>query len=198
MIKKIILMVAFVALLFGGESIDRSFELTGVHGEKIHIHVKNSGIEVKEYPNKVIILDFFGKNCPPCKAEIPILGKLQKKMQDKLQIIGLHVQHPLTKRDIQELHERGINYPIFDYVQTEQNRAFVDFMGDLTGWSGTIPFMLFFDKSGNYAGYHLGMADEKSLEKFIEKLYNKQKKAQKGKNPHQNEPSAKESNTTKK
>ncbi len=195
MIKKILLTAAFIGLLFGGETIDKSFELTTVHGAKIHIHVKNNGIEVKEYPNRVIILDFFGKNCPPCKAEIPILGRIQKKMQDKLQIIGLHVQNPLSKQDIQGLEKRGINYPIVDYVQTRQNKAFVDFMGELTGWSGTIPFMLFFDKNGNYAGYHLGMADEKSLEKFIDKLYSPKPAPA----PKKSAPShPKESNTTKK
>ena len=179
MVKKLLFMAAFVATLFATEAIDRSFELVSVDGEKIHIHVKQNGIEVKEYPGKVIILDFFGKNCPPCKAEMPILGDLQKRMKDKLQIIGLHVQHPLTKSDLAQLKRSGVNYPIFDYMPVPQNQEFVEYMGKLTGWSGSIPFMLFFDRNGNYAGYHMGMADEKSLEKFIEKLYNPPKPSKK-------------------
>ena len=185
MVRKFLLVVGFVAALFAQE---KSFELIGVNNEKLHITIKKNGIEVKEYPNRVIILDFFGKNCPPCKAEMPILGDLQKRLKDKLQIIGLHVQRPLSKSDLEEPKRRGINYPIFDYLPVPQNQEFVEFIGRLTGWSGSIPFMLFFDREGTYAGYHLGMADEKSLEKFIDKLYTVQKTSN----------GSKEHNTTKK
>ena len=172
MIRKILFVAALAATLLAAQKLDKSFVLQTVDGAKIHVHIKQNGIEVKEYPNKVIILDFFGKRCPPCRIEMPILGDLQKRLKKKLQIIGLHVQEPLNKKDIEELKRRGINYPVCDYMPVPQNQQFVEFMGRLTGWSGTIPFMLFFDKDGNYAGYHLGMADEKSLEKFIDKLYN--------------------------
>ncbi len=162
-----------VGALFGAQkSIDKSFTLTTIDNQKIHIHIKKNGIEVKEYPGKVIILDFFGKHCPPCRLEMPILGDLQAKLKRKLQIIGLHVQEPLTMADVKELRRRGINYPVVDYMASEENRKFVGFMAQLTGWSGSIPYMLFFDKNGQYQGYHLGMAMEESLKKYIEKLYN--------------------------
>ena len=169
--KKLIALLFAVGLLFGAQAkLDKKFTLTTVEGKKIHIHIKKNGIEVKEYPNKVIILDFFGKNCPPCRMEIPILGDLQKKMADTLQIIGLHVQRPLSPSDVAMLRKMGINYPIVDYLTNKENEEFVEFMGRLTGWSGSIPYMLFFDRNGNYAGYHMGMAQESSLEKFIQKL----------------------------
>ncbi len=151
---------------------EETFKLQTVDGKTIHLTIKNAGIEVKEYPDKVIILDFFGKNCPPCRIEMPILGKVQQKMKDKLQIIGIHVQRPLTKNDLRVLKSRGVNYPVCDYLASEENRRFVSRIGNLTGWQGNIPFMLFFDRYGNYAGYHLGMADEESLERFVQKLYN--------------------------
>ena len=169
--KKLIALLFAVGLLFGAQAkLDKKFTLTTVEGKKIHIHIKKNGIEVKEYPNKVIILDFFGKNCPPCRMEIPILGDLQKKMADTLQIIGLHVQRPLSPSDVEMLRKMGINYPIVDYSVDRDNYEFVEFIGELTGWSGSIPYMLFFDRNGNYAGYHMGMAQESSLEKFIQKL----------------------------
>ena len=199
MIKKLLFAISFAVSLFAGQqNIDKSFELTSIDGKKIHVHVRNNGIDVKEYPNKVIILDFFGKNCPPCKAEMPILGKIQQRQKDKLQILGLHVQRPLSKSDIEELKKRGVNYPVFDYLQTEQNRLFVDYMGQLTGWGGSIPFMLFFDKKGDYAGYYLGMAEEKSLEKFIEKLYDQKQEPKPSKKSEKPKTPSKESNTTKK
>ncbi|BAF70738.1 TlpA family protein disulfide reductase [Nitratiruptor sp. SB155-2] len=178
--RKLFLMILSVCWLFAAsqtpQAAFKDFTLTTVDNKKIHIRVKPEGIEVKEYPGKVIILDFFGKHCPPCRAEIPILGTLQSGKKEKLQIIGLHVQELLTVDDIKELRKMGINYPIVDYMANEENRNFVSFMAQLTHWQGSIPFMLFFDKNGTYNGYHLGMANEESLKKFIDKLYNPSKK----------------------
>ena len=100
---------------------------------------------------------------------MPILGELQSK-KGFLQIIGIHVQEPLTKLDLQDLKSRGINYPIVDYMATPQNREFVVFIGQLTRWQGSIPYLLFFDKNGEFQGYHLGLASKEGLEKFIDKL----------------------------
>ncbi len=172
MLKKFAVLVLFVAALFA----DKSFLLKTIDGKPIHITIKKNGISVKEYPNKVIILDFFGKHCPPCKIEMPILGDLQKKMAKKLQIIGLHVQEPLDIKDIADLQKRGVNYPVIDYAASQSAQEFVEFIGRLTGWSGSIPYLLFFDKNGEYAGSHLGVAMEESLQRFVEKLYNPKKR----------------------
>ena len=177
-------LILFATALFA----DKSFTLTTIDGKQIHITIKKNGISVKEYPNKVIILDFFGKHCPPCKVEMPILGDLQKKMAKKLQIIGLHVQQPLDVKDIAALQKRGVNYPIIDYAASKSAQEFVEFIGRLTGWSGSIPYMLFFDRNGEYAGSHLGVAMEESLQNFVEKLYNVKKQ----------EPQKSDQNATKK
>ena len=172
MLKKIVVALAFVGVLFAAQN----FTLHTIDGKTIHLTIKKNGMSVKEYPNKVIILEFFGKHCPPCRAEMPILGKLQKKLAKKLQIIGIHVQQPLDKVDVKMLKNRGVDYPVVDYLTNKENEEFVSFIARLTGWSGSIPYMLFFDKNGEYEGYHLGMANEESLEKFINRLYSPAKK----------------------
>ena len=170
MLKKVLFIATlFISLSFAQNA--KSFVLKTMEGKKINIEVNDNGIKVKEYPNKVIILDFFGKNCPPCKAEMPILGKIQEKYKDKLQIIGLHVQEPLDLKDYSFIKNRGINFPVADYMQG--NQEFVEYIAKLTGWRGTIPYMLFFDSKGEYKGYHLGMMDEATLEKIIEQNYKK-------------------------
>ena len=171
--KKLLLLCFMVVSMIaaqGAKNFQKNFTLTTVDNTKIEVTVNHDGLKVKNYPNRVIIIDFFGKHCPPCLAEIPLLGRLQTEMAKKLQIIGLHVQEPLSMQDIKSLRERGIDYPIVDYMSDPQNKAFVEFMAQLTNWGGSIPFMLFFDKNGKYAGYHLGMASEESLEAFVEKL----------------------------
>ncbi len=168
MLKKVLGFVLFFAVLALAGDV-KNFALTTMEGNKIHIEVNDNGIKVKEYPNKVIILDFFGKNCPPCKAEMPILGKIQKRYKDKLQIIGLHVQEPLDIKDYSMIKNRGVNFPVADYMKGNQD--FVEYISSLTRWQGQIPYMLFFDSNGTYKGYHLGMMDETVLERIIEQNY---------------------------
>ncbi len=163
--KKIVIFLMAISLVFASEA--KNFVLNEITGKKIHIEINKSGVKVKEFPKKIIILDFFGKNCPPCRAEMPILGEIQSKYKKDLQIIGVHVQEPLTIKDYSIIKNRGVNFPVVDYMQ---NQDFVEYISNLTGWQGMIPYMLFFDKNGTYEGYHLGMMEEETLEKIIEKI----------------------------
>ncbi len=160
-----------VVFLFCAQS--KEFILKSVEGKKIVIKINDDGIKIDKYPKKVIILDFFGKNCPPCKAMMPVLSSVQKKLKNKLQVIGIHVQEPLNLKEYVTLKKRkGINYPIFDYFRGNEN--FVDYIAQITKWRGSIPYMLFFDANGSYIGYHLGMVDKKTLEDIV-KEYSKAK-----------------------
>jgi len=165
MLKRVFIFLVFVNIVLFGAN-QKEFSLTTIDNKKIHIEVNNNGIKVKEFPNKIVILDFFGKNCPPCKAQMPTLGKIQKKYKDSLQIIGIHVQEPLDFADMSMIQKRGVNFLVVDYLRGNQD--FVEYISNLTGWRGQIPYMLFFDINGTYKGYHLGMMQEDLLEKFIE------------------------------
>ena len=163
----------FVGAIFAADSNNtKKFEVVSIDGKKFHFTVTSRGVLCDEAKGKVLLIDFFGKNCPPCRASIPVLAKIYKEMGDKVQIIALHVQQKLTPRDISMLKkELGINYPVVDMMADGRNYEFVEYLGAVAGWKGTIPFMLFFDKEGNYRAQHYGMVDYKKLKDFIEKLY---------------------------
>ena len=165
--KKILFAMLMVVALFA----DEQFVLHTVKNKDIHITVTDSGIKVKEYPHKVIILDFFGKNCPPCQMMIPRMIATQKRFADKLQIIGLHVQEPLDMYDLQRFEKIGINYPVVDYLTNNDNKSFVIYMAQLVSWDGSIAFMLIFDSDGNYVMSHLGLASEQELADDVEMYY---------------------------
>ncbi len=63
---------------------------------------------------KVVILDFWGTYCPPCRDEIPHLNELQAKYgTEKLQVIGLNVGGDEDKPKIPAfVKEFKITYPI--------------------------------------------------------------------------------------
>lgn len=54
------------------EAID--FEATTIEGEKV---------KLSSLKNKVVVLNFWFKNCKPCRTEIPELNLLAKKYRDK-------------------------------------------------------------------------------------------------------------------
>ena len=147
------------------------FTITAMDGKKFHFTVTDRGVHCQECAGKVIILDFFGKYCPPCRAMIPVLGKLQKALPNKLQIIGLHVQQKLTPSNMTFLKKLGIDYPVVDMMASDGNYNFINYLGQASRWQNSIPYMLFFDKEGQYKGNHYGIASYESLKEVVEQLY---------------------------
>ena len=175
--KKLFAVLLFAGLLFGAEESvqnphkEAHFEVTTVEGQKLHFTITPTALYCDEARDKVLILDFFGKDCPPCRKMIPVLGKVQKEMADRVQIIGLHVQKPLSKEEYAELKALGIDYPVVDMLADQQNMLFVEYLGYATGWNNGIPYMLFFDRLGRYRANHYGMLSEDVLKKAIDQLY---------------------------
>jgi thiol-disulfide isomerase/thioredoxin len=75
-------------------------------------------IKLSDLQGKVVIVDFWGTWCPPCRAEIPSFVKLQEQYGSQgLQIVGLTYEDPSnsaednTKTVQQFADSNGINYP---------------------------------------------------------------------------------------
>ena len=67
-----------------------------------------------ELKGKVVVLDFWATNCPPCIEEIPHLNELQTRYgTDNLQIVGLHVGDDDDRKLVPEFAGRlKIVYPL--------------------------------------------------------------------------------------
>ena len=90
------------AALASGESFPLEFTYTDVDGEEHSL---------SDYAGQVVIVDFWGTWCPPCRAEIPSFIKLQKAYgNDGLQILGLNYGD--EEEEAAEYAEgNDINYP---------------------------------------------------------------------------------------
>ena len=142
--------------------------LEGPGQKTLHIVHLPNGLKIKEYPNKVILINFFGKNCPWCWKEIPHLVQLQKKFKGKLQIIGIQSEQHMSPDERNEMMLRfNFNYPIYEYEDGE-NPIFGDYIARRTNWQGGIPFSVLFDAKGNFVYAFRGYAPEDQLTRAID------------------------------
>jgi thiol-disulfide isomerase/thioredoxin len=81
-------------------------------GDVTMTDVDGRRISSADWKGKVVIVNFWATWCPPCRAEIPDLVRLQNKYRDQLQIIGISDDDDPPAVVKKWADERGMNYPI--------------------------------------------------------------------------------------
>ena len=66
----------------------------------------------KDLAGKVTLVNFWATWCPPCRAEIPDLVKLQEQYKDQLTVIGVSSDEGPTEMVSRFAADYKINYPI--------------------------------------------------------------------------------------
>src|SRR5262245_2778714 len=97
---------------------------------------------------KVTIVNFWATWCPPCRAEIPDLIRLQDKYRDRLQIIGISEDEDGVERVVRFAADHDMNYPI---VMTSP-----ELEGKFPG-VGALPTSFIIDRDGRIVQKHVGM-----------------------------------------
>ncbi len=126
-------------------------------------------ISLDKLKGKVVILQFFGTYCPPCKAEIPVLEKLYKKYGGKVVVIGLSVDYmgepPQKLKPFVE--QMGITYP----VVVSDEKTWEEYAGRITGMD-SIPQTYIIDKEGYVRYYEVGFTPsyESLFDRAIQEL----------------------------
>lgn len=112
------LIVVFVALVI-------VFLPAGVVGQAPQFTLKDingSTVRLSSYRGKVVLINFWATWCPPCRAEMPDLVRLQREYATQgLQIIGI-TYPPQTQSEVRRFaRSLKVNYPII--LGTRQIRA---------------------------------------------------------------------------
>ena len=82
-----------------------NFKATDINGNKIN---------VKELKGKVVVLNFWFINCPPCRKEIPELNEMVNDYKDSTNIVFLGIANDY-KEELQEfLKNNPFDYAIID------------------------------------------------------------------------------------
>jgi len=92
------------ASVLGQETVAPQFALKDVNGRTVRL---------SDYHGRVVLINFWATWCPPCRAEMPDLVRLQREhAKQGLQIIG--ITYPPERKDRVRRFARSlkVNYPI--------------------------------------------------------------------------------------
>ena len=140
------------------ESFDFTFGLQDVEAQPVSL---------ADYQGQVVIVDFWGTWCPPCRAEIPHFVALQDKYREQgLRIIGLNYNEQGTPEQITEtirtfMETNEMNYPCA--IGDEATMAQVP---NLEGF----PTTLFIDRAGKVRLKLVGLQPLETLEGAVNLL----------------------------
>ncbi|MGQ0541632.1 MAG: TlpA family protein disulfide reductase [Blastocatellia bacterium] len=120
--------------------------------------------KLKDFQDKVVILDFWATYCPPCIEEIPHLLELQAKYGGDLQVIGLHVGGEDDRPKVPEFVEKlNMTYQLAYPEELLTSYVF--------GQESAIPQTAIFDRNGQMIKKIVGFnaAIKKDLDETVDK-----------------------------
>jgi peroxiredoxin len=123
----------------------------------------NQTLDLANYKNHVLLIDFWATWCPPCKQSMPFLNALRNEFQDRgFEIIAINVDE--NTEQVKKFLE---NYPV-DYVMAS------DSQGDCPRKYGVkaMPSSYFIDRQGKIRYVHLGFrrTDEAKIREHVMEL----------------------------
>ncbi|MCX6589936.1 MAG: TlpA disulfide reductase family protein [Acidobacteria bacterium] len=118
---------------------------------------------------KVLLVNFWATWCVPCREEMPALAKLEAKLRAKgLTLVTISADEPEDDATAQAfLKKSGITVPSY-LKQAKNDEKFIS--GIEAKWSGALPALFLYDKTGKKAQSFVGETDLKVLEAAITKL----------------------------
>ena len=133
-------------------------------GKEIKVTTLKNGFIFEGYENKIVLVNFFATWCPPCKAEIPHLNKLQEKYKGDLKIISVLLEENKSNESvINFINNNDIEFTI---TNSKGNYSLAKAVGGVK----SIPLMLIYDRNGTYSQHYIGAVPEEMIEADIKKV----------------------------
>jgi thiol-disulfide isomerase/thioredoxin len=129
----------------------QTFELTTLKGQNLQLN---------DLRGKVVVLNFWATWCDPCRAEMPLLQKIQDQYSDKLVVVGVNIGE--SQAAVQKFADSyHLSFPIvLDPKQTSVDLYYI----------GAFPTTFFLDKDGILQAQQVGGMDEGTLDRYLQNL----------------------------
>ena len=140
-------------VLEAAETFEFDLHLTSLSGKEL---------DLSDLAGKVVIVDFWGTWCPPCRAELPSFIRLQEKYADQLQMVGLNYNETGGAEGVRAfIAEQKVNYPC-----AMGDEATMEQVPELEGF----PTTLFIDRTGKVRLKVTGLHSFEFLEAVVKRL----------------------------
>ncbi len=116
---------------------------------------------LSSWHGKVLLVNFWATWCAPCRAEMPMLARMQKAHAgDGLQIVGIAMNQPESARKF--LHDVPVGYPILIGLNADPAPPVV--FGDT---AGLLPYSVLVGRDGRILETRLGALDPATIQDWL-------------------------------
>lgn len=131
--------------------------------EKVHAGVLN------ERKGNVVLIDFWATWCAPCLVELPRLVALERKLRDKgFRLLTVSADDVADKAAaLKFLRKHSAPDPVY-LKEVKDDDKFINFVDKK--WSGALPGLFLYDRTGKLVRSFIGETEMSTLEKAIRPL----------------------------
>jgi len=124
--------------------------------------VQGDIFNLSDYKGKVILLNFWGTWCGPCRREIPDFNKLHDKYQkDGLEIVGITITSGSPDNIYNFMKEWDIEYTVLTDIEDSETQRVTAYYGRAIGQPITgLPTTLIIDRDGYIVKGYIGPRNE--------------------------------------
>lgn len=124
--------------------------------------VQGDLFNLSDYKGKVVLLNFWGTWCGPCRREIPDFNKLHDKYQkDGLEIVGITITSGSPERIYNFMKEWDIEYTVLTDIEDSETQRVTAYYGRAIGQPITgLPTTLIIDRGGYIVKGYIGPRNE--------------------------------------
>ncbi len=123
---------------------------------------------ISSQKGQVLLVDFWATWCAPCREEMSPLARLEAKYRSRgFRLATVSCDEPEQEADAHQfLQEHGAP-PLRYLKKAADDEKFINFV--YPQWSGALPALFLYDRSGKLVKSFIGETDMASLEREIQK-----------------------------